>query len=119
MESIIEKRSREQYDLSLSANCIARPRRIVTVGMYPLEEEDACHLGALQLQATHGLREQSFYVPGIVQDVIDRYVPYIMLQTNNASQCESKILAKHAQYKHLDKQDAYRKYIEYLRKSNA
>merc|ERR1719242_1779550 len=40
----------------------------VVHGMYPLEEEDACHLGALQLQATHGLREQSFYVPGIVQD---------------------------------------------------
>jgi len=91
----------------------------VVHGMYPLDEEDACHLGALQLQATHGLREKSFYVPGIVQDVIDRYVPYMMLQANNASQCESKILAKHGLYKHLDKQDAYRKYIEYLRKSNA
>lgn len=91
----------------------------VVHGMYPLEEEDSCHLGALQLQATHGLREKSFYVPGIVQDVIDRYVPYMLLGNNNASQCESKILAKHGLYKHLDKQDAYRKYIEYLRKSNA
>jgi len=88
-------------------------------GMYPLEEEDACHLGALQLQATHGQQQPGFYIPGIVQDVIDRYVPYKMLQTNNASQCESKILSKHGLYQHLDKQDAYRKYIEYLRKSNA
>jgi len=91
----------------------------VVHGLYPLEEEDATNLGALQLQATHGLREKSFYVPGLVQDVIDRYVPYTMLQSNNASQCEAKILAKHGQYKHLDKQDAYRKYIEYLRKSDA
>jgi len=91
----------------------------VVHGMYPLEEEDAFHLGALQLQATHGPREKTFYVPGLMQDVIDRFVPYMLLQTNNASQCESKILAKHGMYRHLDKQDAYRKYIEYLRKSDA
>ena len=62
--------------------------------MYPLKKEDACHLGALQLQATHGLREKTFYVPGIIQDVIGKLVPYNMLETNNPSQCEAKILSK-------------------------
>uniref|UniRef100_A0A7S0TFM6 FERM domain-containing protein n=1 Tax=Elphidium margaritaceum TaxID=933848 RepID=A0A7S0TFM6_9EUKA len=88
-------------------------------GMYPLEEADACNLGALQLQAQHGPQESSFYVPGVIQDVIERYVPYTMLEQYNASQCEAKILSKHGMFKHVDKQDAYRKYIEYLRKSNA
>lgn len=88
-------------------------------GMYPLNEEDSFHLAALQLQATVGIQERQFYNTGVIQDVIDRYCSHNLLSKYSAMECEQQILNKHGLFRHLEKQDAYRKYIEYLRKSNA
>jgi len=87
-------------------------------GYYPVDEKEAFQLGALQLQATHGLQQKGFYKPGIIIDQIDKYLPYPFV-SKYKSEGEEKILERHGEFEHLDKQDAYRKYIDLLRKSSA
>jgi len=87
-------------------------------GFYPVDEKEAFQLAAIQLQATFGLQQNDFYKSGIIVDQVDKYLPYQYV-TKYKSEAENKILEKHGEYQHLDKQDAYRKYIEFMRKSSA
>lgn len=83
--------------------------------LYPINEDHAYRLGALQLQATHGLKDQKdFYAPGVLIADVKDYVPYQLLKYED-KKLESNILKYHNVYKHLDKPDAYRKYIEIIR----
>ena len=91
----------------------------VIYGYYPIEEKSAIELASLQLQGINGLQENSFYENGVIIDKIDEYLPFEFASKLSKTESENLILNKHKQYKHLDKQDAYRKYIEYLRKSEA
>ena len=88
-------------------------------GYYPLEQKQAVELAALQLQGTHGLQDKTYYQSGVIIDKIDEYLPHEFAHKLKGSDAEQMILQVHNTYKHLDKQDAYRKYIEFLRKSDA
>jgi hypothetical protein len=88
----------------------------VIQGYYPLEEKEAFQLAALQLQAIHGLQDNNFYQKGLIIDTTEKYLPHKFASQYKPAEIEQKILEKHGQFKHLDKQDAYRKYIELLRK---
>ena len=88
-------------------------------GMYPMDEKDALIAGAIQLQATHGIQDASFYVSGVIVDVIEKYVPWQLLSKFKPSDLEYKILQHHVNFKHLDKTDCYRRYLKHLRESTA
>jgi len=90
----------------------------VLYGFYPVEEKEAFQLAALQLQATHGLQQQGFYKTDIIVDQVDKYIPYQYVNKYKSEAAE-KILERHNEFQHLDKQDAYRKYIDFLRKSSS
>jgi len=85
-------------------------------GLYPVSEENAFQLAALQLQANHGLKDDNFYITGVINAEVENYIPYAYLRKYRPDEAESKVLDLHAAHKHLDKPDAYRKYLELLRK---
>eukprot|EP01084_Bolivina_argentea_P010834 20213_1 len=118
LHSVAQENSYSFYDWKLS---FLTSVYNVIHKMYPVQDDDIWNLAALQLQGIYGLKDnyEIFYSSGIIQDVISKFVPYKILENYNAKECEIKILLKHKLYKHLDKVSAYRKYIQYLRKSNA
>lgn len=89
----------------------------VVSGYYPVDREQCMHLAALQLQGLHGLQPDGFYSEGVILNQVGNFLPHNIASQMSPAEGEGEILAIHGVYKHLDKQDVYRKYIELLRQN--
>jgi hypothetical protein len=89
----------------------------VSYGFYPLSNQIAWELAAIQCQGVYGPHEKLFWTNGLILAKLHHYLPYNMLESGliDKAAAEVKILTMHLNYEHNEKQDAHRMYIDKIK----
>lgn len=87
----------------------------VSYGFYPVPDKLAWELAALQVQGVFGPQEDNkFWTNGLLYQKLKYYLPPSMLDKMDHTAAEVKILTMHGKFEDIDKQDAFRLYLERL-----
>jgi len=88
----------------------------VSYGLYPISDQVAWELSAIQCQGVYGPHGKQFWTNGLILAKLHHYLPYSMIDSGvfDKAAAEVKILTMHMDFEQYEKQDAHRMYIEKL-----